>query len=70
MRQLQTQEVLAVSGAGLLTGAVSTGAQAGVAAGKGLVQGGKAVAGGLAQAGTIIAKPLASTTVRVLAFLI
>jgi hypothetical protein len=70
MRQLQTQEVLAVSGAGLLTGALSTGVQAGVAAGTGLAQGGKVVVGGLAQAGTIVAKPLAATTVRLLGFLI
>ena len=43
MRQLQSQEVKAVSGAGLLTGAISTGAEAGVAAGTGLVKGGAIV---------------------------
>ena len=70
MRQLQAQEVKAVSGAGLLTSTITTGAQAGVAAGTGLVQGGKVVAGGLVQAGTIVGKPLASATVSVLRFLI
>jgi len=59
MRQLQTQEVKAVSGAGVLTSTVVTGAQAG-----------KALLSGFTQAGTIVAKPLASATVSVLKFLI
>ena len=70
MRQLQSQEVKAVSGAGLLAGAISTGAEAGVAAGTGLVKGGAIVGSGLVQAGTIVGKPLVSTTIRVLRFLI
>ena len=59
MRTLQTQEVKSVSGAGLLTGIVKTGAQAGVAVGKGLYQG-----------GVIVVKPIATGTVNVLKFLI
>ncbi|MGC4060443.1 MAG: hypothetical protein QM749_06155 [Aquabacterium sp.] len=46
MRTLQTQEVKVVSGAGLITGVLTTGAQAGAAVGKGLLQ-----------AGVIVGKP-------------
>jgi hypothetical protein len=59
MRALQTQEVKSVSGAGLLISAVKTGAQAGAAVGNGLVQ-----------AGVIVGKPLVTTTVNVLKFII
>ena len=59
MRQLQTQEVKFVSGAGLLTSAVKTGAQAGAALGSGLVQ-----------AGAIVGKPLVSGAVKLLKFII
>jgi hypothetical protein len=59
MRTLQTQEVKVVSGAGLLTSIVKTGAQAGVAVGTGLYQG-----------GVIVVKPIATGTVNVLKFLI
>ena len=59
MRQLQTQEVKSVSGAGLLTSAVKTGAQAGAAIGTGLVQ-----------AGTIVGKPLVTGAVNVIKFIV
>jgi len=59
MRTLQTQEVKSVSGAGLLTGLLTTGAQAGAAVGSGLYQG-----------GLIVVKPIATGTVNVLKFLI
>lgn len=59
MRTLQTQEVKVVSGAGLLTSALTTGAQAGAAIGSGLLQ-----------AGVIVGKPLVTGTVNVLKFLI
>lgn len=59
MRTLQTQEVKVVSGAGLLTGILTTGAQAGAAVGTGLLQ-----------AGVIVGKPLVTGTVNVLKFLI
>ncbi|RZL02802.1 MAG: hypothetical protein EOP36_07405 [Rubrivivax sp.] len=59
MRQLQTEEVKAVSGAGLLLSTVKVGAEAGTA-----------LVNGFVQAGTIVAKPLASTVVSVLKFLI
>jgi hypothetical protein len=59
MRALQTQEVKSVSGAGLLTSAVKTGAQAGAALGNGLVQ-----------AGVIVGKPLVTGAVNVLKFII
>ena len=59
MRTLQTQEVKVVSGAGLITGVLKTGAQAGVAVGTGLYQ-----------AGVIVGKPLVTGTVNVLKFLI
>lgn len=55
MRQLQTQEVKAVSGAGILTTTVVTGAQAANALGKGLIS-----------AGTIVGKPVVSTLVNVI----
>jgi hypothetical protein len=66
MRQLQTQEVQSVSGAGLLISAVTTGAQAGAAAGEGLLAAGK----GLIKAGVIVGKPLATGAVNVIKFLI
>ncbi|MEY4767156.1 MAG: hypothetical protein RI907_3829 [Pseudomonadota bacterium] len=47
MRTLQTQEVKTVSGAGLIVGTLTTGAQAG-----------KALLGGMVQAGAIVAKPV------------
>ena len=59
MRTLQTQEVKVVSGAGLLTGIVKTGAQAGAAIGSGLYQG-----------GVIVVKPIATGAFNVLKFLI
>ena len=59
MRQLQTQEVKAVAGAGILTNVVTTGAQAG-----------GALLGGIVQAGVIVGKPLVTGTVNVLKFLI
>lgn len=59
MRQLQTQEVKAVSGAGILTSVLTTGAQAG-----------GALLSGAVQAGTIVGKPLLTGTVNVLKFLI
>ncbi|RZL12087.1 MAG: hypothetical protein EOP40_00240 [Rubrivivax sp.] len=70
MRQLHTQEIQSVNGAGLLTSVlvstVQTGAQAGAAAGQGLLAAGQ----GLASAGAIIAKPLVTGTVNLLKFLI
>jgi hypothetical protein len=66
MRTLQTQEVQAVSGAGLLTSTVKTGAEAGAVAGQGLV----AAAKGLASAGAILSKPLVSALVTAAKFLI
>jgi hypothetical protein len=59
MRQLQTQEVKSVSGAGLLTSAIKTGAQAGAAVGNGLVT-----------AGVIVGKPLVKGAVNVIKFVI
>ncbi|RTL31782.1 MAG: hypothetical protein EKK47_06845 [Burkholderiales bacterium] len=59
MRQLQTQEVKAVSGAGLLGGILNTGAQAGAAIGNGLLTG-----------GAIVIKPVVTGTVNVLKFLL
>lgn len=59
MRQLQTQEVKVVSGAGLIGSVLTTGAQAGAAVGKGLVTG-----------GAIVIKPVVNGTVNVLKFLI
>jgi hypothetical protein len=59
MRTLQTQEVKVVSGAGLLTGVLTTTVQAGTAVGTGLFQ-----------AGVIVGKPLVTGTVNVLKFLI
>jgi hypothetical protein len=59
MRQLQTQEVQAVAGAGILTNVVVTGAQAG-----------GALLSGIVQAGTIVGKPLLTGTVNLLKFLI
>jgi hypothetical protein len=66
MRQLQNNEINAVSGAGLLTSAVKTGAQAGAAAGQGLVAAGK----GLFQAGSILAAPLVAGGKAVIRILI
>lgn len=59
MRQLQNQEVKAVSGAGILTNVVVTGAQAG-----------GALLGGFVQAGVIVGKPLVTGTVNLFKFLI
>jgi hypothetical protein len=59
MRQLQTQEIKSVSGAGLLTSAIKTGAQAGAALGNGLYS-----------AGVIVGKPLVTGAVNVLKFII
>ncbi len=59
MRQLQTQEVKAVSGAGLLTNTLTIGAQAG-----------GALLGGFVSAGTIVAKPVVTGTVNFFKFLI
>lgn len=58
MRQLQTQEVKAVSGAGILTSVVTTGAQAGGALLGGFVSAGAIVAKPLVQVGTAIFKVL------------
>lgn len=55
MRQLQTQEVKAVSGAGLIVGTITTGAQAANALGKGLIS-----------AGTIVGKPVVNTLFNVI----
>lgn len=70
MRELHTQEIQSVAGAGLLTnvvvGTVQTAAQAGAAAGQGLLAAGE----GLATAGAIVAKPLVTGTVNLLKFLI
>jgi len=70
MRQLHTQEIQSVAGAGLLTSTltatIQTGAQAGAALGQGLVAAGQ----GLANAGAIVAKPLVAGTVNLLKFLI
>jgi hypothetical protein len=59
MRQLQTNEIQAVSGAGILTNVFKTGAQAG-----------GALLGGFFQAGTIVAKPVITGTVNFFKFLI
>ncbi len=59
MRQLNTQEVQAVAGAGLITGTLGTAVKAGAAVGKGLVQ-----------AGVIVAKPVVAGTVNLFKFLI
>ncbi len=59
MRQLQAQEVKAVSGAGILTTTVVTGAQAGAA-----------LLGGFVSAGTIVAKPLISVGTAIFKVLI
>lgn len=59
MRQLQNQEVKSVSGAGLLTSAIKTGAQAGAAVGNGLLT-----------AGVIVGKPLVKGAVNVIKFVI
>jgi len=59
MRQLQSQEVKSVSGAGLLTGVVTTGAQAG-----------GALLGGFVKAGVIVGKPLVTGTINLFKFLI
>jgi hypothetical protein len=70
MRQLQTQEIQNVSGAGLLTNVVkataSTAVAAGTAAGTGLVAAGT----GLAQAGVIVAKPVVTGAVKTFKWLI
>jgi hypothetical protein len=59
MRQLQTQEVKSVSGAGLLTSAVKTGAQAGAALGTGLYN-----------AGVIVGKPVVTGAINVIKFIV
>lgn len=59
MRQLQTQEVKTVSGAGVLTNVVTTGAQAG-----------GALLSGFVQAGVIVGKPLLTGTINLFKFLI
>lgn len=59
MRTLNTQEVKTVSGAGLITGTLSTAVRAGAAVGSGLVNAGK-----------IVGAPLVQGTVAVLKFLI
>lgn len=70
MRQLHTQEIQSVTGAGLLTSVlgstIQTGAQAGAALGQGLLAAGQ----GVATAGAIVAKPLVAGTVNLLKFLI
>jgi hypothetical protein len=59
MRQLQSQEVKSVAGAGILTSTLVTGYQAGAA-----------LVGGLASAGTIVAKPLISLGTTVFKILV
>ena len=59
MRTLQTQEVKAVSGAGLITATLGTGLSAG-----------KALVGGMVQAGTIVATPVVKVGTGVLKALI
>jgi hypothetical protein len=59
MRQLQTQEVKAVSGAGVLGSVLGT-----------TVQAGGALLGGIVQAGTIVGTPLLTGTINVIKFLI
>jgi hypothetical protein len=59
MRQLQSQEVKSVAGAGILTSTLVTGSQAGAA-----------LVGGLASAGTIVAKPLISLGTTVFKILV
>ena len=70
MREINTQEVQAVSGAGLLTSGlvntVQTASAAGSAIGSGLLFAGV----GLVTGGAILVKPLATGTVKVLKFLI
>jgi hypothetical protein len=59
MRQLQTQEIKSVAGAGILTSTVSTGVQAG-----------KALVSGMVSAGAIVAKPLVSLGTSVIKILV
>jgi hypothetical protein len=59
MRTLQQTEINSVSGAGLLTTAVTTAVRAGAAVGNGLVQ-----------AGTIVFTPVVTTAVKLIKFLI
>lgn len=59
MRQLQSQEVKAVSGAGVLTNVLTTGAQAG-----------GALLGGFYNAGVIVGTPLVNGTISLFKFLI
>lgn len=70
MRQLNTQEVQNVAGAGLLTTALvntfNTTVAAGTAAGAGLV----AAGAGLASAGAIVLTPVVTGTVKAIKFLI
>jgi hypothetical protein len=59
MRQLQTQEIKSVAGAGILTSTLSTGYQAG-----------SALVRGMATAGTIVAKPVVKLGTAVFKILI
>ncbi|MEY2842716.1 MAG: hypothetical protein RI920_753 [Pseudomonadota bacterium] len=59
MRQLQTQEIKSVAGAGILSSTLSTGYQAG-----------SALLRGVTTAGAIVAKPLVNVGVKVIKVLI
>mgnify|MGYP003351527538 CR=1 FL=1 len=59
MRTLQTQEVKAVSGAGIITTTLGTGLAAG-----------KAVVGGMVQAGAIVAAPVVKAGTAVIKILV
>jgi len=59
MRTLQTQEVKAVSGAGIITSTLGTGLAAG-----------KAVVGGMVQAGAIVAAPVVKVGTAVIKILV
>ncbi len=59
MRTLQTQEIKAVAGAGILTSTLSTGLSAG-----------KALVGGMVKAGAIVAKPVVQTGTAIIKVLI
>lgn len=70
MRQLNTQEVQTVAGAGLLTSTLGTAIRTGAAAGKAVGSGVVALGKGTAQAGAIVVRPLATGAVTVLRILI
>lgn len=70
MRQLQTQEIQNVSGAGLLFGTLKFGVKAGAAVVQTGAQAAGALGTGIVQAGAIVVKPVATGAWNLFKFLV